>query len=206
MNELVNETVLIGSVVLLWVLVLFNLVLTLGLVRRANANAGPQPMEEEGLEAGEQAPDFTAETLDGKPVSLATYAGRAVVFLFMSPSCEACREQLPTLEVLGPAARQAGKELVYVSNAGATETLSYVQEFGVTLPVIVAPPERSSFPKDYKITNVPSYCLVDAWGKVQSSGLAMPGVGKWGELVEAWQAGTNPRTVLELEEVRDGIA
>ena len=202
---MMNETVLIGSVVLLWVLVLFNLVLTLGLVRRANANAGPQPMEEEGLETGEQAPDFTAETLDGQAVSLATYAGRDVVFLFMSPSCEACREQLPTLEVLGPAARQAGKEIVYVSNAGATETLSYVQEFAVTLPVIVAPPERSSFPKDYKITNVPSYCLVDSWGKVQSSGLAMPGVGRWGELVEAWQTGIKSRVTLELKEVRDGI-
>ena len=46
---MMNETVLIGSVGLLWVLVLFNLVLTLGLVRRANANAGPQPMEERRL-------------------------------------------------------------------------------------------------------------------------------------------------------------
>ena len=90
-----NETVLIGSVALLWVLVLFNLVLTLGLVRRANANAGPQPMEEEGLEAGERAPDFTAETLDGEAVTLATYAGRDVAFLFMSPFCGPCREKLP---------------------------------------------------------------------------------------------------------------
>ncbi len=194
MNELANETVLIGSVAILWVLVLFNLLLTLGLVRRANANAGPQPMDEEGLNAGEPAPDFTAETLDGEPVTRATYAGRGVIFLFMSPFCGPCREKLPSIEALAPSAYEAGTELVYVSNASVEETQAHVEEHTITLPVVVAPPDGSSFYDDYQITSTPRFCAVDAQGRVQASGYPSPEVDlAWRGLTERWAA-VQPRT------------
>ena len=195
---MMNETVLIGSVALLWVLVLFNLVLTLGLVRRANTNTGPQLIEEEaGLEAGEPAPDFTAETLDGKPVTLATYAGRDVVFLFMSPFCGPCREKLPGIEALAPSAYAAGTELVYVSNASLEETQAHVEEHNITLPVVVTSPGSSSFYEDYKISGTPQFCVVDAQGRVQATGYPDPGVDlAWRGLTERWAA-VQPRTRRE---------
>ena len=132
-----NETVLIVSMVLLWVVMLFNLLLTLALVRRTSTQ--PRSQQKEWLKAGEKAPDFTAETLDGKPVTLASYAGRPVAFLFMSPSCDPCREHLPGYDALGKIARRAGTQLVYVSTSGLDETRIHVEEFGITLPVIVTP-------------------------------------------------------------------
>ena len=195
---MMNETVLIGSVGLLWVLVLFNLVLTLGLVRRVNTNTGPQLIEEEeGLEAGEPAPDFTAETLDGQQINLASYAGRDVVFLFMSPFCGPCREKLPGIEALAPSAYAAGTELVYVSNASVDETRAYVEEHTIALPVVVASPGGSSFYEDYKISGTPQFCVVDAQGRVQASGYPAPEVDlAWRGLTERWAA-VQPRTDQE---------
>ena len=144
---MMNETVLDIGFVLLWVVVLFNLLLTLALVRRTSSTQS-QPQQRDWLQAGEPAPDFTAETLDGEPVTLASYAGRAVVFVFISPSCEPCREYVPSYNALGPVARQAERELVLVSVASRTETREFVDEFAITLPVIVAPQAESSFMKD----------------------------------------------------------
>ena len=149
------------------------------------------------MEAGEPAPDFTAETLEGEAVSLASYAGRDVVFLFMSPFCGPCREKLPGIEALAPSAYEAGTELVYVSNASVEETQAHVEEHPIALPVVVASPGGSSFYEDYKISGTPQFCVVDAQGRVQASGYPTPEVDlAWRELTERWAA-VQPRTDQE---------
>jgi len=204
MNELVNETVLIGSVGLLWVLVLFNLLLTLALVRRTSSGTQPRPQQRDWLQAGEPAPDFTAKTLDGEPVTLVSYAGRAVVFVFISPSCEPCREYVPSYNALGPVARQAERELVLVSVASRTETREFVEAFNIALPVIVAPQEESSFMKDYKFVETPTYCAIDAQGAVQSSGLPFPEKGEWGLLTASWKQADRSAATSHTGEVIHG--
>ncbi|MGI4867901.1 MAG: redoxin domain-containing protein [Janthinobacterium lividum] len=54
----------------------------------------------EGLKAtaiGAQAPDFTQNTPEGKPVSLSDYRGRYVLVDFRSSGCVSCRQENPTL-------------------------------------------------------------------------------------------------------------
>ena len=202
-GAVMNETVLLVSMGLLWVVVLFNLLLTLALVRRTSTQ--PRSQQKEWFKAGEKAPDFTAETLDGKPVTLASYAGRPAAFLFMSPSCDPCREHLPGYDALGKIARRAGTQLVYVSTSGLDETRIHVEEFGITLPVIVAPQEDNSFARDYKITGTPQYCLLDAHGNVHSCGLPMPDKGAWKVVTDAWRAVAASKKNMELQEVNDGV-
>ncbi len=75
------ETILIISSVLLWVMILLNLLLTLGLSRRLNARLPRMDF----LKIGQPAPSFTAQTLQGETVTLSSYARRAVAFVFTSP-------------------------------------------------------------------------------------------------------------------------
>src|SRR5437899_6166907 len=98
------ETALIVSSGFLWLVVISNVLLTLALVRRLNQMGTPQTPEG-GLEAGEAAPDFMAQTLGGATVTLADYAGRSVALVFLSTTCQPCRDRLPTLEKLGPQMR-----------------------------------------------------------------------------------------------------
>lgn len=185
-----TEALLISSV-LLWVVVAFNLLLTLALVRRLNATPRQDSKGagevKPGLKPGEQAPDFTAETLQGEQVTLATYAGKGAAFIFFSTDCNPCKEALPGLEALRPAAQRAGVELVLVSNQDATKTRPFVEEMHVRLPVLIAPHPANPFMKDYNFNATPSYCLVDASGRVQSANHLSLQWGEWKELSEQWQ-------------------
>ncbi|MBU2611960.1 MAG: peroxiredoxin family protein [Chloroflexi bacterium] len=163
------ETILVVSSLLLWVMVLLNLLLTLGLARRVRAAFPKMEM----LKVGQQAPDFTAQTLQGENISLAHYAGKAVAFIFISPDCKPCLDELPRLEGLRPKARQFGAELVLVSDANATKTQSLVEEHRLDLPILIAPRENNPFFVDYKAMGAPFYCLVDAQGKVQANGMSL---------------------------------
>lgn len=183
------ETVLIVSSVLLWIVVLLNLLLTFGLVRRFNT--APRPVttpHQIGLKAGELAPDFTAPTVRGETVTLSTYTGREVVFVFISAHCVPCHEVLPDLQQLGLKAARAGVELVLVSSNEMEETRTLAEQEYISLPILVAPRSASSLFEDYKATEVPSYCLVDEKGIVQSSGHPYQGFEAWKTLTASWAA------------------
>jgi peroxiredoxin len=174
---------LLVSSVLLWLVVGLNLLLTLALVRKINSGT-PRP-----LKKGQRAPDFTAQTLTGEQVTLASYAGRSVALIAVSPSCGPCREALPRYEALAPKARRAGVELLLVSTAPMAESQAFVEELAIHAPLIVAPEPDNSFMRDYKLAGTPSYCLIDAQGKVQSSGF--PSSGEWQALTETWESHTH---------------
>jgi peroxiredoxin len=173
------EQLLILSSTLLWVVVLFNLLLTFALVRRANTGTST------GLRVGQQAPDFTAQTLGGETMNLASYAGREVAFIFISPHCKPCREGIPVYESFRPQAQQAGVELVLVSTGEIAETRTFVDELKIQMFVLVAPLGSNSFIKDYKASGTPSYCLINSKGKVESTGY--PSQAAWNMLTELWE-------------------
>ncbi len=59
---------------------------------------------------GETAPSFVGYGLDGKKVSLETYAGKVVVISFWATWCPPCRMELPILEHI----QTAGKGQIHV--------------------------------------------------------------------------------------------
>lgn len=181
------ESVLVVSSILLWILVLLNLLLTLALARRLNARTsqfGDPFADMPKLELGQPAPDFSAETLDGSQVSLASYAGRNVAFVFISPTCSPCREKMPAFNALQPKAKGAGVELVLVSDSGRDETRTFSAEFTTSLPLLIASRTDNPFMKDYKANGTPFYCLVAADGNVQATGFLDDG---WEALTKTWE-------------------
>src|SRR5262249_23071709 len=77
------ETALVASVLVLWLVVLCNVLLTLALVRRLNHMGTGQPSAM-GLKTGALAPDFTAYTLSGATTTRADFLGRSVALVFVS--------------------------------------------------------------------------------------------------------------------------
>jgi peroxiredoxin len=198
------ETVLVVSSVLLWIILLFNVLLTLVIVRKLNTILTPSKAQQKnGLAQGQAAPDFTAETLGGATVSLATYTGRPVTFLFVSTTCAPCRDALPLYEGLRPDASRSGIELVIVSTSAAGETQRMVEEANIKLPVLVAPRETNSFMSDYNLSGTPSYCMVNAQGKVHAAGYPYPSLdaAEWRSLA---QSTTAPGVNVEIAQVAQG--
>lgn len=168
------ETLLLVSSVLLWLLVILNLLLTLGLARRVRrALSGP-----EMLRPGEAAPGFRAWTLDGREVSTADYAGRPLALVFISPGCGPCREQVPALQkVLGQPGAD-GVQVLLVSDGGPEETRRFLEETGSPFPAVVAPRAETRFLEDYRVWATPSYCLVGPDGRVAAAGLHLEELGE----------------------------
>lgn len=164
------ETILIISLISLWVVVLLNLLLTLGLARRIRNTAFPLM---ESLKIGQKAPNFSALTLQGSTITLADYAGHAAAFVFVSPHCAPCREELPHLRDLAPKAGGYGAELVLVSDEGEETTRPFVEGTVDGLTVLVAPRDRNPLFRDYKVPGTPSFYLLDEHGKVQATGIGV---------------------------------
>ncbi len=180
---------LITFFILLSAIVLLNLFMTLGIIRKLNAmSASSTPARSdtrERLQKGDQAPDFTAETLDSQQVNLATYAGRSIAFQFLSTHCTPCREIIAEFLELAPLAASTGVEFVLVMLDEAAQVRAFVEEFQLPLPVLVAPRSDNDFAAKYKISGTPSYCLIDGQGQVISSG--HPKIDEGFDLMNTWR-------------------
>lgn len=137
------------------------------------------------LVVGQDAPSFTAQSLSGEKVTLATYSKRAVIFVFFAPS-DFCREALSECASLVSKAAAAGITMVFVSSTGIQPTRPFVDKLFIEATVLVAPRLSNSFLHDYNISGIPAYCLVNTQGKVQSVGGIGKGWSEWKTLVESW--------------------
>lgn len=176
---------LVVSSIFLWIMVLFDLLLALVIIRKINSSG---QIPHIGLKPGTLAPDFTARTLDGNIVTLSNYLGHKVVFIYISTHCQPCREFLPGFKTLSTKIKQGGFEPVLVSTSDAQETKTYVEEFELDLTVLTSIEQHGLFMQGYKIGGTPYYCLIDENGKVVSTGFPTLAGGEWEKWVKVWEA------------------
>ena len=89
--------------------------------------------QDSGLDIGASAPSAIVQTLDGKPVDLATIAKGPAVIEFWATWCENCEHLLPTMQ---KAAAKYGKQVKFVSvavsvNQSVNRVKLYVAKHGV---------------------------------------------------------------------------
>lgn len=64
---------------------------------------------------GEPAPDFTIQTIDGTPFSLAEHQGRVVVLMFTAPGCGECVPELRALAQIQTEYASRGVDILAVN-------------------------------------------------------------------------------------------
>jgi len=187
-----TQSMLLLILILLWSTVLLVLHLVFIIIRRVNAIYALFEQRPD-LQVGAPAPDFDAETLTGEKVTLTTYFGREVAFIFMEPHCGACRREIPTLELLGPLAKKNfDVDFVIVIESTVADAKRFVKEFKMKLPVIVAPRKKSDFGKDYNPAGInPYYCYIDKQGNVRARDPL--GKGEWTRLQHMWASEKTPQ-------------
>ena len=107
----------------------------------ASANSAvqqPQDIEATTLiHAGEVAPDFTVEMLDGKRVTLSSLRGKVVLVSFWATWCPPCRQEMSHMQE-GVIDRFAGSDLVVlpISRGEKRETVEkFIEKMGYGFPV-----------------------------------------------------------------------
>jgi peroxiredoxin len=171
---------LVVSTVLSWLVILLNLFLSLALVRRFRDL--DKRNEPETLKVGTKVPDFSLETLDGKTVKLADYKNQESLMVFVSPTCNPCRAQMPNLKELFPRIEAAGIRFLLVSLGAKDETQTFIEEFQMQAPVLLSE-NASPFALDYKVPGTPAYYRIDKQGLVKAGGFFDQ---DWQEMTQKW--------------------
>jgi thiol-disulfide isomerase/thioredoxin len=106
------------------------------------------------------APNFNLQTLDGKPVSLASLKGKVVMVNFWATWCVPCRQEMPHLQALYEKYNGLGFELlaVNVEKNNAEGARKWLEETPVTFTVLSDP--NNEVTKLYKVQTMPSTVLV----------------------------------------------
>lgn len=134
-----------------------------------------------GLAPGQQAPEFTLQTLEGDPVSLSELRGQQVLINFWATWCPPCRREMPAMERAYKRHQDAGFVVLAVNVQESEETIRpFVEEMGVTFPIVLD--ESGVVMRQYKVTALPSSFFVDRRGAIH--------VRRIGEIDEAFIEGT----------------
>lgn len=168
--------ILTAAVVLVGVLVLFDLLLTLGLVKRVRAhaelldklvNARPGVQPEPGqLPPGTVVGDFTATTSDGLEIGRASLTDGAVLGFF-STWCDTCAEQLPGF--LAYAEPYGRERVLAVVHGGEAELPGLIAKLSKVAQVVVEP-DNGPIAKAVGVEATPTMAVIDKEWRVTSSG------------------------------------
>ena len=124
---------------------------------------------------GAKAPDFAAQTLDGKTVRLADYQGRVVLVSIWATWCAPCRDEMPSMEALYKDLKDTDFEILAVSvdaalgqsddtgNVGG-DLGAFVREFGLTFPILHDADGRIR--QTYQTTGVPESFVIAKGGTI----------------------------------------
>jgi peroxiredoxin len=116
---------------------------------------------------GDQAPNFTLTSLDGKQVTLSDLRGKVVMVHFWATWCPPCVEEMPTLQTLNQ--RFLGKDFellaVSVDEDGAAGVGSFMQRNRLNVPVLLDPAHATA--ASYGTFKFPETYILDRSGIVK---------------------------------------
>ncbi len=83
----------------------------------------------EGVDVGQRAPDFSASTLDGQPVSLSDYRGQVVLLNFWATWCVPCGDEMPDFQTIYDLHKSDGFTVLAVNYTPTESSLDDVRAF-----------------------------------------------------------------------------
>ena len=121
---------------------------------------------ESGINPGDFAPDFTAQTLEGDSRRFSEFKGKVILLNFWASWCGPCIAEMPALQRLHDKLKDRGFSVVAVGVDDEIAALDeFRRKFGLSFPILV---DNAGVTKRlYKNTGVPESFVIDAAGKIQ---------------------------------------
>ena len=123
-------------VVIIIVAMVVSLMLVFGfqMARRSSTPAATGPNLK-----GQTAPDFTLQSLEGKPVRLSDFRGKAVLLNFWATWCQPCKIEMPWFVDLQKQYGDQGLQVVGIAMDDASEKdiADFAKDLGVNYPILI---------------------------------------------------------------------
>jgi thiol-disulfide isomerase/thioredoxin len=121
---------------------------------------------------GKQAPDFTLQDLQGKPVKLSDFRGKAVLLNFWATFCGPCKVEMPWLVELQKQYGPQGLEIVGVAldDSGKESIQKFAKEMGVNYIILQG---QDVVGDAYGAVGLPATYYIDRNGKIIDSALGL---------------------------------
>ena len=130
---------------------------------RAEARGGNEPIA--APVTNSQAPDFHLQTLDGTPVELADFKGKAVLINFWATWCGPCRQEMPLIEKYHQKYPDDLVVLAVNNDEPASDVQAYVNDMKLSFRVLLDPGEKVE--NIYRIHAFPTSIFVDSQGMIR---------------------------------------
>jgi methylamine dehydrogenase accessory protein MauD len=169
-----NETTLIISNGLLWLVVLGLCAVVVALIRQIGvlheriAPAGALMMSA-GPQVGEPVPEFSLQTLGGRPLLVGgTHEqARSTLLFFLAPTCPVCKTLLPVLRSCLRSERN-WLDIVLASDGDVQEHLRFIEKSGLQDFAYVV---SSELGMSLQVGKLPYVILIDEHGILRAKGL-----------------------------------
>lgn len=122
--------------------------------------------DESGLKAGEYAPDFELETMDGEVVKLSDYKGQKVLLNFWATWCPPCRAEMPDMQKYHDN-HEEGVILAVnlIDTEQSVESIEkFLEEYEITFTILAD--EKSKITQVYEAYGLPTSYFIDTEGKI----------------------------------------
>jgi peroxiredoxin len=117
---------------------------------------------------GTQPAAFTATTVDGKPISLASLKGHPVWLTFGASWCASCVAEAPDIQAAYERAKASGAVVVEVFlNEDAASVKDYAERVGLTYPAIADP--QTDIASAYRVIGIPAHFFIDSTGVLRDA-------------------------------------
>lgn len=118
------------------------------------------------IKIGTQAPNFSLEQLNTKPLKLSDLKGKGVVLNFWGSWCEPCKAEFPELEKQYQRFQSEGIEVVGVNISETPLAIQqFVDQYHVSFPILMD--RQSEITRLYQIGPIPTTFFIDKDGIVK---------------------------------------
>lgn len=123
----------------------------------------------EGLNQGEQAPDFELTTLAGEPIRLSELKGKKVILNFWATWCPPCKAEMPHMQnFYEDYAETENVEIVAVNLTSGDREASveeFVKDYGLTFPIPMD--VEGEVGQKFQAVTIPTSYIIDTNGLIQ---------------------------------------